>query len=70
MKCVEKEKEKKTYTHTYIYTHTHIYISPINLLYIHQRVIFLLQFPHIKHQKNYNFKFSVTPRFTLKSSML
>ena len=35
-----------------------------------KRVNSVLQFPYIKHQKNYNFKFSVTPRFTLKSSML
>ena len=54
-----------TYMHVYLpYFHIYIYI------YIHQRVIFLMQFSYIKHWKNYNFKFSVTPRFTLKSSIL
>ena len=52
------------YIYIYIYIYLYIYI------YINQRVIFLLQFSYIKHGKNYNFKFSVTPRFTLKSSML
>ena len=45
----------------YIYIYIYIYISG---------VIFLLQLSYIKHKKNYNFKFSVTPRFTSKSSVL
>ena len=54
------------YIHTYIYIYIYIYIR----IYIHQRVIFVLQFSYIKHRKNYNFKFWVTPRFSLKYSML
>ena len=47
------------YIYIYIYMYMYIYINR-----------YLLQFSYIKHRKNYNFKFSVTPRFTLKSSML